>query len=458
MIQNEKTKLMLERFLSYIQEKKLVIAGEKVLLAVSGGVDSMVMAYLFQGAGYEIALAHINHHLRGEESGSDAALVKSYAEKYGLPFFQLDIDPKEFIGCSIQDKARNIRYTWLNQISELHEFGKIATAHHKDDAIETFFINLMRGSGLDCLGGIDATNGKIIRPLLFASKKEIEDFCQKNAIPFREDASNMSDKYLRNRLRNNVLPQFYNADSRAYSGIQTSIENLEESHILLEFLVQQTSKSLVTVSSEYIMVDLKVLGHSVPGRQLLFQIIKKYGFNMEQVSNILEGQSSTGNHFQTATHESIVDRGNLIIRPKGKTFHFDTEITIHQLPFEYSLQDRKIVITEIVKSSIIPRDNQDIIFINADQLLDGLILRGVRPGDIFQPSGMKGKSQKLKDYFINQKVHLFDKEKLVVLTHKNDIIAIPGYRKSEKVAITQDTGKIWKIELKNLSNIDSIPG
>jgi tRNA(Ile)-lysidine synthase len=128
------------------------------------------------------------------------------------------------------------------------------------------------------------------------------------------------------------------------------------------------------------------------------------------------------------------------------------------LPFEYSLQDRKIVITEIVKSSIIPRDNQDIIFINADQLLDGLILRGVRPGDIFQPSGMKGKSQKLKDYFINQKVHLFDKEKLVVLTHKNDIIAIPGYRKSEKVAITQDTGKIWKIELKNLSNIDSIPG
>ena len=449
---------MLERFLSYIRQKNLINNKEKVLLAVSGGQDSMVMTHLFCQSNYPIALAHINHHLRGEESDSDAALVKFFAKENNIPFFQLDLDPKEFEGCNIQAKARNIRYTWLNQISELHDFDKIATAHQKDDATETFFINLMRGSGLAGLGGIDVMNGKIIRPLLFASKKEIEDFCQNNSIPFKEDSSNRSDKYLRNKLRNNILPQFYKADNRAYSGIQTSIENLEDSHILLEFLVQQTLKSLVTVSSEYITVDLKDLGHSVPGRQLLFQIIKKYGFNMEQVSKILEGQSSTGNHFITVSHESIVDRGKLIIRPKGKSFHFDTEIAIHQLPFEYSWQERKIVITEIVKNSTITRDDQDVIFINADQLHDGLILRGVRPGDIFQPSGMKGKSQKLKDYFINQKVHLFDKEKLVVVTHKNEIIAIPGFRKSEKVVINQDTKKIWKIELKLLSNIDGIPG
>ena len=287
---------------------------------------------------------------------------------------------------------------------------------------------------------------------------EIEDFCQKNSIPFKEDSSNRNDKYLRNKLRNSILPQFYNSDKRAYSGIQSSIEHLGDSHILLDFLVQQTSKSLVNLSAEYITIDLKDLGHSVEGRQLLFHIIKKYGFNIEQVSQILSGKSSTGNYFITVTHESIVDRGNLIIRPKGKTFCFDTEIAINQLPFEYSWQDRKIVISEIVKNSTVLQDDHHIIFINADQLHDGLILRGVRPGDIFQPSGMKGKSQKLKDYFINKKVHLFEKERLVVMTHKNEIIAIPGFRKAEQVVINQATKKIWKIELKRQSNIDSIPG
>ena len=177
-------------------------------------------------------------------------------------------------------------------------------------------------------------------------------------------------------------------------------------------------------------------------------MIKTFGFNIEQTSDIINSKTSSGNRYLTDSHEAITDRAHLIIRRKDQVFNFDGEIIIHSLPFCHEWADHKIIISELTFDGKGIQDTQDILFINAERLTQKVILRGVMPGDKFQPLGMGGKSQKLKDFFTNQKVNLFDKEKLVVMTHENEIIAIPGFRKSERVVINHDTKKIWKIELK----------
>lgn len=449
---------MLERFLSYIREKKIVSQDKKILLAVSGGQDSMVMTHLFHQAGYVIALAHINHRLRGKESDLDATLVRNYAEKYNIPFFQLDIDPTEFSSGNMQDKARKIRYAWLYQLAEEHHFDKIATAHHKDDMVETYFINLMRGSGLSGLDGIEAINGKIIRPLLFATRKEIEDFSTENSVNYREDSSNKSNKYLRNKLRNNILPSIYETDIRSYSGIVRSIENLSDTKKLLDFLIEKVSSEIITHKPTYISIQLNTFNTDPIYVQWLFHLIKTFGFNIDQTSDIINSKTSSGKSFLTDSHEAITDRAQLIIRRKGQVFNFDREIIIHSLPFSHEWADRKIIISEVSFEGKSMQDTHNTLYLNADRLTGKVILRGIMPGDKFKPSGMGGKSQVLSDFFTNHKVNLFDKEKLVVMTHDHEIIAIPGFRKSEKMNITPGTKKIWRIELIKQSNIDSIPG
>lgn len=439
---------MLNEFLSYIREKKLVQTGEKVLLAVSGGKDSMAMTHLFKQAPFEIAIAHINHQLRGTESDEDARFVESYAEQNKILYFQLDINPIDLSYGNLQEKARQLRYSWLFEVAEKHQYNKIATAHHLDDRVETFFINLMRGSGLDGLESFGSSNGAIIRPLLFAFRKDIYTYVDQYNIPYREDSSNQSNKYVRNNLRNNILPLIYKADQRAPSGIQISIDHLNDTSILLDFLVQKASAELVNITDEYTSIHIKNFQNDTIGIQWLFQLIKKYGFNVIQVQEMMLSKSSTGKIFISSAYEALLDRGNLIVRSKAKVSNISINQQIDTLPFMYQVFDKQILISIEKAVKVDLKNTGNILYLNAEKINGTVILRNIRPGDKFKPYGMRGKSQKIKDFLVNQKVHLFEKEKIMVLEYEGEIIAIPGWRIAESVKVDQNTRKIWKIELK----------
>ncbi len=436
---------MLERFLAYIQQKNLIKNNASVLLAVSGGIDSMVMAELFKLTSLSHGIAHINHHLRGFESDGDAAFVQEHCRMHGIPFYLYDLNPEMLKKGNLQQEARQLRYDWLNKTAEGFKYKYIATAHHGDDAVETFMINLLRGSGLSGLTGIPQERENIIRPLLFADRKDIDDFAIKYNINYRDDCSNDNDKYLRNRIRHHILPALYMADERAKSGFRSSIEHIRQSKNLLDFLVSEYSQKFITSSFEEQSIDLSVFPEGEVGEQWLFQVIRKYEFNISQAKDILDQKYKSGNYYYTKNYESILDRGHLIIRKKIDMKPTKLKVSIH-LPFIFDWYNYKIIISISPLSQHLNLiDTKDTLYINADNLSGQLELRTYQQGDSFKPTGMHGKSQKLKDFLTNNKISVFEKEKIVVLTHDGEIIAIPGYRKSELVKVKHDTKQVLKV-------------
>ena len=227
---------LLDKFQDYIRENELVKPSERVLLTVSGGVDSMVMLSLFARSGYAIGVAHCNFQLRGAESEEDEVLVQQEAARYGVPFYNMRFDTKgemERTGESVQMAARRLRYDWFNALCAEYGYDAIAIAHHADDSIETFFINLLRGTGLRGLTGIHAVNGRIVRPLLFASRRDILDYAHAERIPFREDSSNRSTKYLRNKVRLGLIPRIREINPKFTEQMCANIERLTDAQLFL---------------------------------------------------------------------------------------------------------------------------------------------------------------------------------------------------------------------------------
>jgi tRNA(Ile)-lysidine synthase len=441
---------MLERFLSYINEKKILKKEDNVLLAISGGIDSMVMLALFLRSEWSIGVGHINHHLRGEESEGDANFIKNYCANHHIPYFQLDLDPTKLNQGNMHANARIKRYQWLKKIATENNYQYIATAHHLDDDTETFMINLLRGSGLDGLDGIDFKNGNIIRPMLFATKEEISNFAQNNDISCREDSSNQKDKYLRNYLRQHVMPAIYKADQRAKVGISNSISNLKSSRILLDFLIEKYAQNIVASKGDAVYISLTEITETGVGAALLYQMIKKYGFNYNQCQNIIQSNIHTGIVFYAHEFEALVNRNHLIIRP-GTSKSENLLQSITELPFVFETNKYKIVIDY----APIPDTFQtakDTLWLDANQLHFPLTIRNWKDGDIFAPLGMQGKRQKVKDYLINRKVSQFDKENILVLESQNAIIAILMQGISEQVKLSKNSTACMVIKKIDINN------
>lgn len=441
---------MLERFLSHINQKKILKKEDCVLLAISSGIDSMVMLDLFAKGKWTIGVGHINHHLRGVESDGDADFIKKYCSQHNIPYFQLDLDPLLLTQGNMHANARYKRYEWLKKIALENNYQYIATAHHQDDDTETFMINLLRGSGLDGLDGIDFKNGNIIRPMLFATKEDISNFAQDNDITYREDSSNQKDKYLRNHLRHHVLPEILKADQRAKGGIVNSISNLKSTKKLLDFLVEKFTQSIIEIKGNEVFIHLLPITETGVGEALLYEMIKKYGFNFNQCQNITQSNIQTGIVFYAHEFEALVNRNQLIIRPISITSDHIYK-TIHEFPF--TLETSKFTITFDYAS--IPHSfekSNDTLWLDVNQLHFPLTIRNWKDGDIFGPLGMQGKRQKVKDYLINRKVSQFDKENILVLESQNSIIAILMQGISEQVKLSKNSTAcivIKKIDINN---------
>ncbi|MDR1594820.1 MAG: tRNA lysidine(34) synthetase TilS [Prevotellaceae bacterium] len=419
------------------------------LLAVSGGIDSMVMAHLFVNSGFKCAIAHCNFSLRGDESDADEELVRTFADECGVPFHTIRFDTNRYAAekkISTQLAARELRYNWFEELKNTYGFDKIVIAHNSDDNLETFFINLSRGAGLNGLTGIPKHTDNLIRPLLNFSRKEIEEYAVANNVRYREDSSNLSDKYLRNKLRHLVLPVLDGVIPSFREKVLESIGYLNQAN---NFFEAETEIFLHDNSFEkhndiYISLDKIRQSHSKEIR--LFYILKTYGFRRETIEKICEcvDKAVSGKQFFSSTHCLLIDRTHLIISPaneKTDSYVIDKDSVIYTDCFELRCE------TVEKDSAFQLLRNPNVGEFDLAKLTFPLIFRPCNEGDCFVPLGMKG-HKKLSDFFIDLKLPVTEKKRQQVLVSGNDIIWVAGLRPDERFKVTENTRKVLRVWFK----------
>lgn len=430
---------MLDKFLSYNNDQKVLKKPDKLLIAVSGGIDSMVLVDLMLKAGYTFGIAHINHKLRGADSDDDEKFVSNFCKDNQIEFYSKSVPLSYFEKGNLQEKARQFRYEWFNEILETYNFDWICTAHHADDEVETFFANVMRGSGLNGLSGIEYINTKVLRPLLFAKREEIETYASAYDIQYREDASNQSNKYLRNRIRHQLIPLLNELDARSQSGLYKTIINIKSSKKLLDFLVASHTWIIKTKDGEFI--DINKIPEGETGNQLLFELLKKYHFDYLQCENINDRSTSNATYL-SSTHIVIVqDKHVFIYSSQVDDSPVLMELKVGEA-FDYkgSRYYSKIVF----KDDILEFD-KDSIYLDAKLLQHSVKVRNWEAGDKLKPLGMEGKYQSIQDIFTNKKLNVQQKKNTLLLESQGKIVAILCWKISDDYKITESTKDVLVI-------------
>ena len=435
---------MLKKFTKHLFDNLNFLCGKRILLATSGGKDSMVMVHLFQQLDYQIGIAHCNFQLRGMESFEDQNFVQDYAAAHDIPVFTTQFDTIAFAEdykVSTQVAARELRYNWFYELLETEKFDYILTAHHADDNLETFLINLSRGTGLDGLTGIPEQNDKVVRPLLAFRQEEIEEYAKLNTIQWREDSSNASDKYLRNKIRHHLVPLLKELNPNFLSSFHKTQTYLQEVQVMAEdasiMIYQQVAKQ----ENDTIYFDLKKLQQLPNYKSYLYQWLKEFNFTAwEDIYDLVESQS--GKYVFSPEYRLLKDRDFLILSPidlmnSNDKYYIQKNQSEVNIPLKLSL----------CKVADISNVSNKTIFVDADKIQYPLVLRRWNEGDVFQPFGMNGKSKKVSKLFKDEKLSLLDKENVWTLCSDNAIVWIIGIRQDERFKIDTATNNILKIQL-----------
>ena len=433
---------MYQRFLEYSGQQKLFNKGSRVLLAVSGGIDSMVMAHLFREAGIDHSIAHCNFSLRGEESDGDEKFVASYAGTNSIKLFTTRFDTLGYAASkhmSVQMAARELRYEWFNNLVEKAGFDAVAVAHNLNDNAETFFINLLRGTGLNGLTGMSPRHNNIIRPLLFASRSEIAAFATEKKISFREDSSNAEVKYIRNRIRLRVIPEIEKVNSASLAAITETINHLRSSSEIVGIYIEGLHRELFRPLKNGIETDVKDLKSLTPVSPHIYELFKRYGLSSKQTEemvNLLD--SSTGKYILTSTHCLLKDRDKIIItersdeQPQAFVFSSIDEMRLSGLFADLRLtnpSDEPLPASRLTGC------------VDLSLVEFPVTVRHWEPGDKFMPLGMS-QFKKLSDFLIDQKIPVTDKEKVLLLLSGDSVIWVMGYRIDDRFRVTGRTERI----------------
>ncbi|RLD77103.1 MAG: tRNA lysidine(34) synthetase TilS [Bacteroidetes bacterium] len=422
---------MQNHFNTYLDNTLKLTSARSILLTISGGADSIVMLDLFSKTGYKCGVAHCNFHLRGDKSNKDEKLVRELAKKYNYPFYQIDFFTTNYAtqkGISIEMAARELRYNWFEKVRRENGYDYIATGHHQDDVIETFFINLARGTGIRGLSGIKPVSGNLIRPILFADHQQILSYIKENKLEYREDASNYDVKYKRNKLRQDIIPELAEINPAYKQNILKTIERLNITNNILKEKLSEIKANVVEEKDEQLLFNISKLKELEPLNFFLFELLFPYGFNGEQVESIIKSfDGISGKSFYSSTYELIKDRNYLIIIPKQKTKRFSLKISdklsVVKLKDNSSLQIKSISRTKGFK---IPQQ-LNIAALDKDKLHFPLEIRNWQKGNYFYPIGMKQK-KKLSDFFVDNKFSKIEKEKALLLISKGEVVWVIGHR------------------------------
>ena len=442
---------MLNEFLTFINKQNLIQPSQKVLLAVSGGMDSVVMCDLFSKAKIDFAIAHCNFGLRGEESNEDEMFVKKLSIKYKVPFFVTTFQTADFAEnekISTQMAARILRYEWFEKIRVQHNFDYIATAHHQNDVLETVLLNLTKGTGIAGLHGIRVKNGHIIRPILFAEKESIFDYVVENQIIWREDSSNESNKYQRNLIRNEVVPLLKQINPNLENTIQQTVERITAVEDIFEQEMEMLRKQITWSDSQAIYVNYKAIQTLSQPVIKLAELLKPYHFSYQQSQDIFEAfDKESGKTFLTPTHTLVKDRTELVITPKNLQAFTSKTIEKNNVVVEFGERMLNIgAITEIEEGFTVPTAKK-VACLDADKVRFPLQLRKWKEGDWFCPLGMN-KKKLISDFLIDQKVPLNLKKEVYLLTSNGSVVWVVGFRIDDRFKVTDKTSKICLMEVK----------
>lgn len=443
---------MLQDFLDFQQREQLFGKEEKILLTLSGGIDSMVMCKLFIDSKLKFSIAHCNFHLRNSESDGDELFLKNFAKEKGIEIFTKHFDTQTYSESnkiSIQMAARELRYNWFEEIRDKHNFAYIATGHHLDDQTETFFINIIRGTGIAGMHGILPKKDKVIRPLLFCNRKEIEHFARQNNIQYREDSSNASDKYMRNYIRHHILGEFHHLNKDFSNTLDKSIRRLRNVETVFKDTVYNTIHSMLDLQGEKIIIDVEEL-KKVPNLETyLYEFLGLYNFNESQIQDLIRAldENNSGTQFYSSSHRIIKDRLKIILVPFDNDTHPEVEVFEIQSSFKEIQSPLHLKFTQLENNGDIEKSVEVGLF-DFNKLSFPLHIRRWKEGDYFYPLGMTNK-KKLSDFFIDNKISVYDKEDSWLLCSGNDIVWVIGHRIDDRYKLTDQTSHVYRIELSN---------
>ena len=441
--------MLIDRFQEYITREKLFTRQDKILLTVSGGVDSMVLMSLCVNSGYTVGVAHCNFCLRGRESDEDEILVQEHARKYGIECHNRRFDTvgeMERTGESMEMAARRLRYTWFAELCEEHGYTVIAVAHHIDDSIETFFINLMRGTGLRGLTGIHQQVGRVVRPLMFASRKEILDYALHKHIPYREDSSNKTTKYLRNKIRLGLTPRIREINPRFPFIMSRNIERLMAAQRFIDGAIDHIYAEAVSDEDGIYTIHMENISNADSREFVIYEILSsRFGFKGDVVDGLCRALQSdtTGRRFYSRSHVAYVDRGNIVVTRISDEDNCQVSVQQGQ---QRAYCGNSVLYFEIVDVDSLPSYNvaDNVALLDADKVEFPLTLRRWSEGDTFIPFGMTGR-KKVSDFLIDGKVSMAEKNRQFVLISGAEIAWLAGRRIADPFRITDSTERVLRI-------------
>ena len=441
--------MLIDKFQEYVTREKLFTSKDKILLTVSGGVDSMVLMSLCVNSGYTVGVAHCNFSLRGAESDEDEILVQEHARKYGIECHNRRFDTvgeMERTGESMEMAARRLRYTWFAELCEEHGYTVIAVAHHIDDSIETFFINLLRGTGLRGLTGIHQQVGRVVRPLMFATRKEIVEYALHKHIPYREDSSNKTTKYLRNKIRLGLTPRIREINPRFPFIMSRNIERLMAAQRFIDGAIDHIYADAVSDDGGIITINIDRITDADTREFVIYEILSsRFGFKGDVVDGLCRAlqNETTGRRFYSRSHVAYVDRGNIVVAEVSDEDSCQVSVKQSQ---QRAYCGNAVLYFEVVDVDSLPSYNvaDNVALLDADKVAFPLTLRRWSEGDTFIPFGMTGR-KKVSDFLIDGKISMAEKGRQFVLISGSEIAWLVGRRIADPFRITDQTERVLRI-------------